>query len=222
MGRWLEWYVCSLKEGAWNSDGERSTGRCLTSFPAWTVGQSLEIEATVDTGAAYTTLPASLLRGLGVTPMGKRRSLLADGRRLEMDYGEARDAAINGETIVTTLVVFGADNASALNWGPIHSGSTSAASLWPWTRWNSGPHWSQPTYGSSCTRSIPRTAAIPGELNPSDARHWCAAKKFDAHISPSEEGKWLGWTSDSTPNDGDGLWKLPRREAFLCPRRCVA
>ena len=74
--------------------------------------QSLEIEATVDTGAAYTTLPASLLRGLGVTPMGKRRFLLADGRRLEMDYGEAR-AAINGEN-VTTLVVFGEDNAPAL------------------------------------------------------------------------------------------------------------
>ena len=74
--------------------------------------QSLEIEATVDTGAAYTTLPASLLRELGVTSMGKRRFLLADGRRLEMDYGEAR-AAINGEN-VTTLVVFGEDNAPAL------------------------------------------------------------------------------------------------------------
>ncbi len=74
--------------------------------------QSLEIEATVDTGAAYTTLPASLLRELGVEPRGKRRFLLADGRRLEMDYGEAR-AAINGEN-VTTLVVFGEDNAPAL------------------------------------------------------------------------------------------------------------
>ena len=75
-------------------------------------GQSIEIEATVDTGAAYTTLPASLLRELGVTPMGKRRFLLADGRRLEMDFGEAR-AAINGES-VTTLVVFGEDDAPAL------------------------------------------------------------------------------------------------------------
>ena len=74
--------------------------------------QSLEIEATVDTGAAYTTLPAPLLRELGVTPMGKRRFLLADGRRIEMDYGEAR-AAINEEN-VTTLVVFGEDNAPAL------------------------------------------------------------------------------------------------------------
>ena len=49
--------------------------------------QSREIEATVDTGAAYTTLPARLLRELGVAPMGKRRLLLADGRRVDMDYG---------------------------------------------------------------------------------------------------------------------------------------
>ena len=44
--------------------------------------------------------------------MGKRRFLLADGRRLELDFGEAR-AAINGES-VTTLVVFGEDDAPAL------------------------------------------------------------------------------------------------------------
>ena len=74
--------------------------------------QSRDIEATVDTGAAYTTLPAPLLRELGVTPMGKRRFLLADGRRIELDYGEAR-ATVDGEN-VTTLVVFGEDNAPAL------------------------------------------------------------------------------------------------------------
>ena len=74
--------------------------------------QSLEIEATVDTDAAYTTLPASLLRELGVTPMGKRKLLLADGRRIHMDYGEAQ-ATIDGET-VPTLVVFGENDAPAL------------------------------------------------------------------------------------------------------------
>ena len=74
--------------------------------------QSLEIEATVDTGAAYTTLPASLLRELGVTPKGKRKLPLTDGRRFHMDYGEAQ-ATIDGET-VTTLVVFGEDDAPAL------------------------------------------------------------------------------------------------------------
>ena len=43
--------------------------------------ETREIEATVDTGAAYTTLPTRLLRELGVEPMGTRRLLLADGRR---------------------------------------------------------------------------------------------------------------------------------------------
>lgn len=74
--------------------------------------QSVEIQATVDTGAAYTTLPASLLGQIGVTPMGKRRFLLADGRRMQMDYGEAR-ATVDGES-VTTLVVFGEEGAPPL------------------------------------------------------------------------------------------------------------
>ena len=71
-----------------------------------------DLEATVDTGAVYTTLPGSLLRELGIEPVGKRRSLLADGRRIEMDYGEAR-AMVDGES-VATLVVFGQDDAPAL------------------------------------------------------------------------------------------------------------
>ncbi len=76
-------------------------------------GQSnQDIEATVDTGAAYTTLPGRLLRELGIEPVGKRRFLLADGRRVEMDYGEAR-ATVDGES-VTTLVVFAEDEAPAL------------------------------------------------------------------------------------------------------------
>ena len=74
--------------------------------------QTQEIEATVDTGAAYTTLPTRLLRELGVTPMGKRRFLLADGRRIDMDYGQAW-ASINGDSVVT-LVVFGEDDAPPL------------------------------------------------------------------------------------------------------------
>ena len=74
--------------------------------------ETREIEATVDTGAAYTTLPARLLRELGVEPMGKRRLLLADGRRVDMDYGQAW-VAMNGERIVT-VVVFGEDDGPAL------------------------------------------------------------------------------------------------------------
>ena len=75
-------------------------------------GRTRDLEAIVDTGAAYTTLPAPLLRELGVTPLGTRRFLLADGRRIAMEWGEAR-ATIDGEA-VTTLVVFGEDDAPAL------------------------------------------------------------------------------------------------------------
>ena len=91
--------------------------------------QTRNVQATVDTGAAYTTLPGSLLREIGVAPVGKRRFLLAerlrpggesggsaiaahDQRRIELDCGEAR-ASINGES-VATLVVFGEDDAPAL------------------------------------------------------------------------------------------------------------
>ena len=74
--------------------------------------RSRDIEALVDTGATYTTLPARLLRELGIASMGKRRLLLADGRRIDMEYGEAL-ATIDGENVVT-LVVFGKDDAPAL------------------------------------------------------------------------------------------------------------
>ncbi|MCY3882668.1 MAG: retroviral-like aspartic protease family protein [Chloroflexi bacterium] len=74
--------------------------------------QSREVEATVDTGAAYTVLPGRLLRELNVEPLGQRRLLLADGRRMNAHIGEAR-ATIDGET-VTTLVIFGEDDAPPL------------------------------------------------------------------------------------------------------------
>ena len=74
--------------------------------------QGQDIEATVDTGASFTTLPSRLLRELGIEATGKRGFLLADGRRIEMEYGEAR-ATIDGDT-VTTIVVFGEDEAPPL------------------------------------------------------------------------------------------------------------
>ena len=73
--------------------------------------QAQEIEATVDTGASFTTLPSNLLRELSIEATGRRRFLLADSRRIEMDYGEAR-VTIDGDT-VTTIVVFGEDDAPA-------------------------------------------------------------------------------------------------------------
>ena len=49
---------------------------------------------------------------MGVEATGRRGFLLADGRRVEMDYGQAW-ATIEG-VIVVTIVVFGEDDAPPL------------------------------------------------------------------------------------------------------------
>ena len=72
-------------------------------------GRSVEVEATVDTGAMYTMLPARTLRDLGVEPIGNRTFLIADGSSVAMEVGEAR-ATIDGESVMT-IVAFGEDNA---------------------------------------------------------------------------------------------------------------
>ncbi len=74
--------------------------------------KSLEIKATVDTGATFTLLPASLLREMGVAVTRQARFELGDGRIVEMDVGEAR-TTINGVTAVTP-VVFGEDDTQPL------------------------------------------------------------------------------------------------------------
>ena len=74
--------------------------------------KSLEIDAMVDTGASYTIVPSHLLKDIGISPIDKIELVLADGRTVEYDMGEAR-ATINGRSI-PTLVIFGADDARAL------------------------------------------------------------------------------------------------------------
>ena len=74
--------------------------------------RSEAIEATVDTGAFYSVVPTRLLRDLGVARSARRRMRLADGRVVDADIGEAR-VTVNGES-VTTLVVFGEDDAPSL------------------------------------------------------------------------------------------------------------
>ena len=73
---------------------------------------SREIAATVDTGAAYTVLPASLLQELGVEATDTRRLLLASGRQVDVEIGELR-ATVNEES-AATLAVFGGDDAPPL------------------------------------------------------------------------------------------------------------
>ena len=75
-------------------------------------GQSLDIDAEVDTGASYTIVPAGVLRALGVSPVDRFRLVLADGRRVAYDMGRAF-ATIDGRTELT-LVLFGEDNVSPL------------------------------------------------------------------------------------------------------------
>ncbi len=74
--------------------------------------QSQDIEANVGAGVFYTTLPAGLLRSLGIEPRGKRRVPQAGERGIDLDYGQAW-ATIDGKS-VTTLVVFGEDDSPAL------------------------------------------------------------------------------------------------------------
>ena len=74
--------------------------------------RSAEIEATVDTGAFYTMVPARLLREIGVERSARRRMRLADGKVVDADIGEAR-VTVDGESVMT-LVVFGADDAPSL------------------------------------------------------------------------------------------------------------
>ena len=74
--------------------------------------RSLQLDAMVDTGSTYTMVPAGLLRKLGVVPTEKVGMVLADGRRVIHDIGEAR-AMIDGRSI-PTIVVFGEEDADPL------------------------------------------------------------------------------------------------------------
>lgn len=46
-----------------------------------------EIEVLVDTGASYTALPKSLLKRMGVPVLGRLTLRLANGEKIEREYG---------------------------------------------------------------------------------------------------------------------------------------
>ena len=69
-------------------------------------------DALVDTGATYTTLPASALRRLGVRPHRRSRFELADGTEKEWELGRTWIRLEN--KMEMTLVVFGEENAEPL------------------------------------------------------------------------------------------------------------
>ncbi|MET1159625.1 MAG: retroviral-like aspartic protease family protein [Thermoprotei archaeon] len=71
-------------------------------------GNKVEVELLADTGAIYTVLPSSLLKKLGVKPIGKRRFRLADNRVVERDIGII---GIEINNMMThTIAVFGEEN----------------------------------------------------------------------------------------------------------------
>ncbi len=69
--------------------------------------RSIETEALVDTGAAYTVVAAARLAEIGVEPFDTVWLSLADGHRVAYPLGQAV-ATVQGRTI-PTLVVFGED-----------------------------------------------------------------------------------------------------------------
>ena len=76
-------------------------------------GETVEtVEALVDTGASYTSLPASMLRRLGIVPRRRLEFELADGSVMEQEIGEAT-VRIDGVE-ATSIVVFADDGAPPL------------------------------------------------------------------------------------------------------------
>ena len=66
------------------------------------------VEALVDTGATNTTLPASLLESLGVTPYTTTLFERADGRELKLGVGRTW-VRVDGQQEFTQVVFAGAD-----------------------------------------------------------------------------------------------------------------
>jgi len=64
------------------------------------------VEALVDTGATNTTLPASILEDLGVTPYTTTVFQLADGRELELGVGRTW-VRVDGRQEFTQVVFAG-------------------------------------------------------------------------------------------------------------------
>jgi clan AA aspartic protease len=70
------------------------------------------VEALVDTGSTYTSLPESTLDSLGIERVEVRRFELGDNRVVEYSVGEARLRLEDRE--FTAVVIFAPDDASPL------------------------------------------------------------------------------------------------------------
>jgi len=73
---------------------------------------STTVDCLVDTGAAYSQMPGSLLNSLGITPFDERPVVFADGRRGTCPVGRA-EFVVNGRQ-TPALVIFGDEGALPL------------------------------------------------------------------------------------------------------------
>ena len=72
----------------------------------------ITLDALVDTGAFITSVPASILRELGVEPMGQRRVRFGQGEVRLLDYGQTWLRAEGQE--ITTFVLFNDEGTTPL------------------------------------------------------------------------------------------------------------
>jgi clan AA aspartic protease len=71
-----------------------------------------EFKAWVDTGAAYTSIPRTVLEELGVPPAFRRRCRLANGSEIERDCAQA-NVKVDGSQLIT-VCVFGDEGSEPL------------------------------------------------------------------------------------------------------------
>ncbi len=74
--------------------------------------RSMDIDAFIDTGASMTTLPAPMLRELGVEPVARQQFTIANWQRIERDIGYA--VATIGDQSLITYVAFGDEDSPLL------------------------------------------------------------------------------------------------------------
>ena len=76
-------------------------------------GEAYEpVEALVDSGATYTFIPQSMLKRMGVEPLRKMTFEIADGTRMERDFGQTW-IRLDGKHIISP-VIFGDDDSTPL------------------------------------------------------------------------------------------------------------
>src|SRR5207237_2913992 len=75
--------------------------------------RSRKLRAWVDTGAAYTWIPQSVLEDMGIAPSFRRRFPLARGAEIERDCAQAT-VSVDGSRSIITICVCGGEGREPL------------------------------------------------------------------------------------------------------------